>query len=129
RTASMLLVAGVPALAALRTCRSVIAPRLRSALDACVDAVARGERLSAALEHAGLATPVSLRMVRVGERSGELGSLLGQAAAYYVEELVRLTELITRLGNPLLMLVMGFGIGAVIVLMYLPIFQLVEQVQ
>ncbi len=55
--------------------------------------------------------------------------MLGQAAAFYDEELTRLSEIVTRLVNPLLMLVMGGVIGSVIVLMYLPIFQLVEQVQ
>ena len=129
RTASMLLGAGVPAVAALLTARAVIAIPLRSRLDAAVDAIRRGERLSTALDLQGLTTPVSLRMLRVGEKSGELGPMLGEAAAFYDEELARLTELVTRIVNPLLMLLMGVVIGTVVVLMYLPIFQLVEQVQ
>ena len=98
-----------------------------------VVAVRGGERLSVALQRAGLTTPVSLRMIRVGERSGALGPMLRNAAEFYDEELSRLTELVTRLVNPVLMLVMGVVIGAIVVLMYLPIFQLVfqlvEQVQ
>ena len=129
RTAGMLLDAGVPVVSALRTSRDVVAPRLRASLDAVVDAVSRGERLSLALERELLTTPVSLRMVRVGERSGELAAMLGQAAAFYDEELSRLSEVVTRLVNPLLMLLMGGLIGTVVVLMYMPIFQLVEQVQ
>ena len=86
-------------------------------------------RLSVALQQAGLTTPVSLRMIRVGERSGGLAPMLRNAAEFYDEELSRLTELITRLVNPVLMLVMGVVIGSIVVLMYLPIFQLVEQVQ
>ncbi len=129
RTASMLLGAGVPAVAALRTARDVISLRLRDHLDGAIEAVGRGERLSSALQQAGLATPVSLRMVRVGERSGRLGPMLRQAAEFHDEELSRLTELVTHLVNPLLMLVMGVIIGGIVVLMYMPIFQLVEQVQ
>ncbi|WP_204318256.1 type II secretion system F family protein, partial [Serratia marcescens] len=64
-----------------------------------------------------------------GEHSGELGQMLSQAASFYDEELTRLSELVTRLINPVLMLIMGLVIGTVGVLMYLPIFQLVEQVQ
>ena len=45
------------------------------------------------------------------------------------EEAARLTDLLSRLVNPALMLIMGVLIGGIIVLMYLPIFQLVEQVQ
>ena len=129
RTASMLLGAGVPAVPALGSARDVISMRLRGPLDAAIDAVRGGERLSVALQRAGLTTPVSLRMIRVGERSGALGPMLRNAAEFYDEELSRLTELVTRLVNPVLMLVMGVVIGAIVVLMYLPIFQLVEQVQ
>jgi general secretion pathway protein F len=129
RTASMLLDAGVPALAALRTARGVISTRLQALLDDAIAAVGRGERLSSALHEAGLTTPVSLRMVRVGERSGRLGAMLRQAAEFHDEELSRLTDLVTHLVNPLLMLVMGVIIGGIVVLMYMPIFQLVEQVQ
>jgi general secretion pathway protein F len=129
RTASMLLGAGVAAVAALQTTRGVIAAPLRPGLDAAIESIRRGERLSSAFEQHDLATPVSLRMMLVGERSGELGPMLGEAAAFYDEELAQLTELVTRIVNPALMLIMGVVIGAVIVLMYLPIFQLVEQVQ
>ena len=129
RTSSMLLGAGVPAMSALGTAREVISERLRARLDAAIDSVGRGERLSVALQLAGLTTPVSLRMIRVGERSGGLGPMLRKAAEFYDEELSRLTELITRVVNPVLMLIMGVVIGGIVVLMYLPIFQLVEQVQ
>lgn len=55
--------------------------------------------------------------------------MLERAAAFHDEEAARLTELLTRAINPALMLIMGVLIGGIIVLMYLPIFQLVEQVQ
>lgn len=129
RTVSMLLRAGVPAMTALRTARGVVAAPLQAALASAIDAIGRGERLSAALDAQGLATPVALRMVRVGERSGRVGDMLAEAAAFHDEELSRLSELVTRILNPLLMLVMGGVIGTVVVLLYLPIFQLVEQVQ
>lgn len=129
RTLSMLLAAGVPAVAALRTARGVIAPHLRASLDAATAGVEQGQRLSEALLAQGLTTPVSVRMVRVGERSGSVGEMFGEAAAFYDEELTRLTEVVTRLISPLLMLLMGGVIGTVVVLMYLPIFQLMESVQ
>ena len=129
RTSSMLLGAGVPAMSALHASREVISARLQAPLDSAIDRVGRGERLSVALQHAGLTTPVSLRMIRVGERSGTLGPMLRKAAEFYDEELSRLTDLVTRLVNPVLMLIMGLVIGSIVVLMYLPIFQLVEQVQ
>ena len=129
RTLSMLLQAGVPLPAAMRTTLDGTAVVLQPALQQALAQVSGGMRLSQAMESNGLTTPVSLRMVRVGERTGQLGPMLGQAAAFYDEELGRLSELVARLVNPVLMLCMGGLIGTVVVLMYLPIFQLAEQTQ
>ncbi|WP_077034800.1 type II secretion system F family protein [Pelomonas sp. KK5] len=129
RSLAMLLASGVPALAGLRIVKDVVAAPWRPAVGAACARIERGERLSEALEAEDLATPVARRMVRVGERSGEVASMLERAAAFHDEEAVRLTELLTRAINPALMLVMGVVIGGIIVLMYLPIFQLAEQVQ
>ena len=129
RSLSMLLASGVPVLASLRIVEDVVALPWRPAVAAAAQQIERGERLSEALESQDLATPVARRMVRVGERSGEVAAMLERAAAFHDEEAVRLTELLTRAINPALMLVMGVLIGGIIVLMYMPIFQLVEQVQ
>ncbi|MBV8603428.1 MAG: type II secretion system F family protein [Pelomonas sp.] len=129
RSLAMLLAAGVPALAALRIVQGVVAAPWRADVGAAAEAIERGERLSEALDAQDLSTPVARRMVRVGERSGEVASMLERAAAFHDEEAVRLTELLTRAINPALMLVMGVLIGGIIVLMYMPIFQLVDQVQ
>ena len=129
RSLAMLLASGVPVLASLRIVQDVVATPWRPAVAAASTRIEHGERLSEALEGEDLATPVARRMVRVGERSGEVASMLERAAAFHDEEAVRLTELLTRAINPALMLVMGVLIGGIIVLMYLPIFQLADQVQ
>jgi general secretion pathway protein F len=129
RSLAMLLASGVPALAALRIVVDVVAAPWRAAVQAAAAQVERGERLSSAFDAQDLATPVARRMLRVGERSGEVAAMLERAAAFHDEEAARLTDLLSRLVNPALMLIMGVLIGGIIVLMYLPIFQLVEQVQ
>jgi general secretion pathway protein F len=129
RTLGMLLGAGVPLVPALATTQMAVAMALQPGVAQACEAVRTGVRLASALEAAALTTPVALRMVRVGERSGQLGAMLEQAAAFYDEELSRLAEVVTSLINPVLMLVMGLLIGGVVVLMYMPIFQLVEQLQ
>lgn len=129
RTLGLLLGAGVPALPALALAEGVLAPPLRPALATTAAAVGGGQRLSQALDAAGLATPVARRMVRVGESSGELAAMFERAAAFHDDEVSRLAELVTRAVNPALMLVMGVVIGGIVVLMYLPIFSLMEQVQ
>lgn len=129
RSLAMLLGAGVPVLQALQIVQPLMARPWQDAVTRLAAAVAEGRRFSEALETEDLATPVARRMVSVGERSGELAAMLERAAAFHDDEAVRLSEFLSRAINPALMLVMGVLIGGIIVLMYLPIFQLVEQVQ
>jgi general secretion pathway protein F len=128
RTLGMLAGAGVPVYQALQVAAPTLSATMQGALAVVTQQVAQGHRLSEALDRAGLAGPVSRRMVEVGERSGELAAMLEQTAAFHDEEIARFTDFITRALNPTLMLIMGVVIGGIIVLMYLPIFELVEQV-
>ena len=129
RGMALLLGAGVPVPAAMRLLGDVLAQPLRARLSAATAAVESGQRLSVAMQAQDLATPVAQRMLRVGEGSGELALMLERAATFHDEEISRLTELVVRALNPALMLVMGVVIGGIVVLMYLPIFSLMEQVQ
>lgn len=129
RTLGLLLQAGVPVVAALEASRELVGSGLQPALLAATQAVREGVRLSDALQGHALVTPVSLRMLRVGERSGELGGMLERAAAFYDEELTRFTDWIGKVVNPVLMMVMGLVIGGVVVVMYLPMFQVLDQIQ
>jgi len=129
RTLGLLLQAGVTAVPAMQASGELVSPSLRVSLADATRRVREGARLSDSFEAAGLTTPVSLRMMRVGEHSGELGNMLERAATFYDEELARFTEWIGRVVSPALMLVMGVMIGGVVVLMYLPIFQVAEQIR
>jgi general secretion pathway protein F len=73
---------------------------------------------------AGLTTPISLRMLRVGERTGDMGPMLTQSAAFYDGEISRWIERFTRTFEPLLMAAIGLVVGAIVVLLYMPIFDL-----
>ena len=128
RTLGLLMSSGMPALPALQLCEQVVAMPQRQALDRARQRVHDGERLSHALDQEGLCTPVARRMLAVGERSGQLAPLLEKCAAFHDEEISQATELITRLISPALMLLMSLLVGAIVVLMYLPIFQMAEQV-
>jgi general secretion pathway protein F len=68
-------------------------------------------------------------MLRVGERSGNMGEMMERIAAFYDEELARAVDLLTRLIEPVLMMVIGLIIGVIVVLMYFPIFELAGSLQ
>jgi general secretion pathway protein F len=65
----------------------------------------------------------------VGERSGKIGDMMERIAAFYDEELSRWIDWFTRLFEPLLMLFIGLVIGVVVLLLYMPIFELAGNIQ
>jgi general secretion pathway protein F len=89
-------------------------------------AVQAGAPLSSSFHAENLTTPISLRMLRVGERSGELGNMLTQSAAFYDGEISRWIDRFTRMFEPLLMSAIGLVVGTIVVLLYMPIFDLAE---
>jgi general secretion pathway protein F len=125
-TLGMLLEGGIPIVAALETAGGTLTPGLREGLTRARLAVQSGEPLSAAFRAQELTTPISLRMLRVGERSGEMGSMLTQSAAFYDGEISRWIDRFTRMFEPLLMSAIGVVVGTIVVLLYMPIFDLAE---
>jgi general secretion pathway protein F len=123
-TMGMLLEGGIPIVPAMQTVEGIVSPGLRDSLRSAAGAVESGTPLSNAFEAQGLATPISLRMLRVGERSGELGQMLTQSATFYDGEIGRWIDRFTRTFEPLLMAAIGLVVGTIVVLLYMPIFDL-----
>ncbi|TCV89539.1 type II secretion system F family protein [Sulfurirhabdus autotrophica] len=129
RTVGMLLRGGIPVVTALDMVSGLLATALRNSLDGAIQGVSEGRPLSAAMEEYALTTPVSSRMLRVGERTGNMGDMLERIAAFYDEEMARWVDWFTKLFEPLLMAVIGLIIGLIVVLMYMPIFELAGSIQ
>lgn len=129
RTLGMLLESGLPIMAALKQSGDLLPPQLRPRLDRAVEALGTGQLISAAMHDHGLTTPVALRMLRVGERSGRMSELMGRIAAFHEEEMARAVEWFTRLFEPILMLAIGAVIGLIVLLMYMPVFELAGSLQ
>lgn len=124
RTVGMLLLAGIPAIRAFEMVPGLLAPNLRAQLVRATTLLGEGRSISDALTSAGLATPVATRMLAVGERSGRMGELMDRIARFYDDETARFVDAFTRVFEPLLMTVLGLAVGLVVVLMYMPIFEL-----
>ena len=129
RTAGMLLKAGIPALRALEMVRELLSAHLRPSLARATGMIEQGQPMSAALGAAGLATPVAARMMAVGERSGDMGQMFTQIARFHDDEVARFIDWFTRAFEPLLMAVLGVSVGLVVVLMYMPIFELAGSIK
>ena len=129
RTTAMLLRAGIPAVRALDMVRDLLAVHLRPQLSIARKKIQEGVAMSAALGAVGLATPVAARMMVDGERSGDMGQMLAQIARFHDDEVARAIEWFTKAFEPVLMAVLGIAIGGVVVLMYMPIFELAGSIR
>jgi len=129
RTMGMLLAGGTPVAQALTMVSGLLDQELRQRLAVALKRVREGQPLSTSLDGQGLTTPVALRMLRVGERTGQMGEMMERIAAFHEEELARWVERFTRTFEPLLMAVIGVVIGGIVVLMYFPIFELAGNMQ
>ncbi|PHV07384.1 type II secretion system protein [Janthinobacterium sp. BJB412] len=123
-TLGMLSEGGITILHALDTVQGMVSAGVRAGLQSARASIEAGLPLSTAFEASGLTTPISLRMLRVGERTGDMGPMLTQSAAFYDGEITRWIDRFTRTFEPLLMAAIGLVVGAIVVLLYMPIFDL-----
>ena len=129
RTLGMLLRGGTPIGPGLIMVSDLLQPELRLHLEGAAKKITEGRSISFAMEAHRLTTPVALRMLRVGERTGQMSEMMERIASFYDEEMARWVEWFTRLFEPLLMVFIGLVIGLIVVLMYLPIFELAGTLQ
>jgi general secretion pathway protein F len=124
RSMGMLLDGGMPVTASLRLARELLAASMRPGLDVASRLVNEGLPASVALTRAGLATPVAVSLMQVGERGGRLGAMMDRVAAFHDAQLAQRIDVATRAFEPLLMAMIGVVIGTLVVLLYMPVFDL-----
>lgn len=129
RSLGMLLVGGIPIVPALGMATGLLSAHLRSGAATAMEAMRRGETISAAFARGELTTPVAARLLRVGEKSGRMGEMMERIAIFHDEEMARWVDWFTRLFEPLLMVFIGLTIGLIVVLLYMPIFELAGSIQ
>lgn len=129
RAVSLLLAAGIALPRAMGMVVGLLSPAYQVRLARCRLDIERGQSLSSALVAAGLASAIAESLIKVGERSGQLGEMLERAASFADEELARWLDWASRLLEPILMLIIGLVIGTIVVLMYMPIFELAGSFQ
>lgn len=130
RTLAMLLRGGIPLVAALGMVDELLRqPGLQAGLVHARLAISEGRPVSDSFAAHGLATEVGTRLLVVGERSGELGEALERIAGFYDDEIARSVEWFSRLFEPALMMGIGLLIGGIVILMYMPIFELASSIQ
>ena len=129
RTCAMLVQGGIPVLRAFDMSRQLLALEDQLALDGARRQIAEGRPIGPALAQAQIADMVALRMLEVAQRTGRLADVLARIATFQEQALSRAIDLAARLVEPALMIFIGLVIGTIVVLMYMPIFDLATSLQ
>ncbi len=110
---------------ALQVCSGLDAgPRLAGQLQAVRADIARGRSASTALAAAGLTEIVTERLLAVGERTGSFATVLQVIADRHSQTFTTFVERATRIVEPLLLLIVALAVGSIVVMMYMPIFDI-----
>ncbi len=103
--------------------------RFQDLFDAIIEAVSAGGSMSATMLESGLVSPTICQAIHTGEQSGALGSAVTFAADVLDEENEQLLGTVTRLLEPLIIIVMGTVVGGVAVSLFMPLFDIATAVR
>lgn len=125
RTLGTILAGGTPLVEALHITKSAVSNRyIAAGLSDAVDEIREGTTLAAALDRPKVFPKLGIEMLSVGEETGSLEAMLHDVAEFYEADLdLRLTQLTTWI-EPVLLLIMGILVGGIVIIMYLPVFQM-----
>jgi type IV pilus assembly protein PilC len=129
RTLSSLTTAGVPMLEAISVTGSTAGNTvIEDAMTAVRDSVQRGGTIATALDDAPVFPALVTNMVRVGEETGELDTTLAKVADFYEEQVDIAVKSLTSILEPIMICVIGGIVGFMILAMYLPMFDVYNQI-
>ena len=129
RTFSILMAAGVPIMDTMELTENVVQNAVvEGAVRRARVMVKEGYGVANAFRRTGIFPPTLLQMISTGEETGDMDKLLGKAAQFYEKLVDSVIDRLTSLIEPLLIVIMAVIVGSIIVVIYLPIFDLGEAI-
>jgi type IV pilus assembly protein PilC len=126
-TFSMLLRSGVPILQALEIVSETVNNRVvATALEDVEASVSEGESMSKPLATHAVFPPMVVQMLAVGEETGQVDVMLEKVASFYEAEVEASVDALTSLIEPLLIAVIGGCVGAAVIALYMPMFNIIK---
>jgi type IV pilus assembly protein PilC len=130
RTFAGTVAAGVPLLQSIKvtgqTSGNVV---IEHAMDDVYESVKRGGSIAKPISDHAIFPPMVSHMVGVGEETGQLEHMLTKVADFYEAEVDAKVKALTSLIEPLMICFVGAVVGFIVISMYLPIFQLYENIR
>lgn len=125
RTLGTLLSSGVPMIGALQITRNVVSHAVfEGVIDNATILVQEGRSLSYSLKTSHEFPPIVIHMVGVGEKTGELESMLFSVAENFEGQVENLLNTLTALLQPIMMIVMAALVGFIVLSVLLPILEM-----
>lgn len=130
RTLGTVLAGGIPAVEAVQIAGGAVSNRyMAKGLAEAVERIREGITLASAIEAQQVLPKLATEMIAVGEETGSLETMLRDIAEFYEGSLdLKLTRMTTWI-EPVLLLAMGVIVGTIVIIMYLPVFQMAGTVQ
>lgn len=130
RTLSTLLKSGVPLLKAMDIVRHVLDnAKLSKVVEEATGSIREGESISVPLKRSGEFPPIVIHMIAVGEKSGQLEQMLENVARAYDAQVETRVQAMTSLLEPLIIVLMGGGVGFIAFSILMPLIQMNDFVQ
>ena len=122
---SLSLTNGVSVMESLESCRDVVRNSLfRNLITSVEDKVQSGAGVAAGFSESTFLPDLAKHMIATGEQTGNLGKVTGRIAEYYEGQLTRKLAALSKLAEPVMLLVMGVIVGVLVSSLILPIFKL-----
>jgi general secretion pathway protein F len=130
RTLATLLRSGVPLLKAMDIVKNVLDnTKLEKVIETAAGSIREGESIALPLKRSGNFPPIVTHMIAVGERSGQLEQMLENVARTYDTQVETRVQALTSLLEPLMIVVMGGGVGFIAFAILMPLIQMNEFAQ
>ncbi len=125
RTFSILMTAGVPIMDTLELSQDVVQNAVvEKAVADARNYVKEGYTVAGALKRTGVFPSTLLQLVATGEETGDMDRLLAKAAEFYEKIVDSVIDRLSSLIEPLLIVLMAAVVGTIVIIIYLPIFNL-----
>jgi type IV pilus assembly protein PilC len=129
RTLSSLTHAGVPIMQALEiTGKTAGNAVVEESMAHVIDSVKSGGTISQPLKASRVFPPMVSQMVAVGEETGALDSMLSKVADFYEDEVDAAIKALTSILEPAMIILVGSIVGVIVISMYLPLFDVYNQI-
>lgn len=129
RTLGTLIKSGVSILAALDITAKTAGNRVvEEAIMRTRTSIQGGETIAKPLADSQVFPPMVTRMIDVGERTGQLESMLTKIAEFYEDQVDNMVEGLTSIIEPILIVFLGIVVGFIVISMFMPMFKMIEQI-